>query len=88
MIEAQDPLLTWEWDGDEWIAYSAFTDEGAKFAYRISFNKDGLFDVSDSDPQLIGSKKIDKKHTLAAAKAWCEGNESCMRLIEGVEASQ
>lgn len=85
---AKPPLLEWDFDGEGmWESASALTDDGATFCYRIIVCDDGTFDVSESDPELVGMKrKFQCLPSLTAAKEWCEGEEAATRADMGKQS--
>lgn len=71
VIDADYVVMHWTYDGTgTWESASIMHDHGLNFMWRIGVCDDGTFDVSESDAELIGSKKIDCFESLKAAKHW------------------
>lgn len=67
--------LSWEYNYEGfWDASSAQHDDGNRFMWRITVNKDGLFCVIDSDAEL--TNRTDTFNSLAEAKAFCQASEN------------
>lgn len=67
--------MKWEFDGDGmWTAFSAVTDDGSSFEWRIAVCDDGTFCVNESDAELTDRKET--FDTLRDAKTWCEEKET------------
>lgn len=67
-------VLYWTFDGEgQWEATSRYHDDGIHFIYRIGVCDDGSFDVSESDPEMLGrNKKPNCFPTLLEAQHYCE----------------
>lgn len=75
------PKLRWTFHGrSEWTAPSIakYEAESEDLIYRISVDENGLFDVSESDPELIPEPSVPLLHALANAKAWCQRRDEAL----------
>lgn len=69
--------LEWEQiDRGWWLAASALADGDIHFDYDIECSETGMFDVSNSDSELVGLEQIPPFETLRAAQEWCQANEA------------
>jgi hypothetical protein len=60
--------MDWQFTGSEWEA------ESGEHLWRITVTEHGLFDVGESDSELITETGV--FHSLVRAKAFCEQQES------------
>lgn len=68
--------LKWECPrAGEWTASSKWQPKGKVLFYRIFVRLDGQFDLSTSDPELLGNEPPSFK-LLSSAQEWCEIKES------------
>jgi len=68
--------IRWEYDEEtSWRGASQFHDQGDRFWYEIRILPTGMFDVGETDRELICSDEAEMFLTFAGAAAYCQARE-------------